>query len=118
MKWGVLGLPLVLAMSGCASVSEINETLPTMNVISGKKPQEYAACVVRKLEATRRPPQIEPHKDGFQVIVPQKFSADPSAIFEIEDRSSGSSIKLYESMSNVPIRPGDVKKAGEECISG
>jgi len=53
-----------------------------------------------------------------QVIVPQKFSADPSAIFEIDERSSGSSIKLYESMSNVPIRPGDVKKAGEECISG
>jgi len=63
-------------------------------------------------------PQIEPHKDGVQVIVPQKFSADPSAIFEIDERSSGSSIKLYESMSNVPIRPGDVKKAGEDCISG
>lgn len=83
-----------------------------------QKPPEYAACVVRKLEATRRPPQIEPHKDGVQVIVPQKFSADPSAIFEIEERSSGSSIKLYESMSNVPIRPGDIKKAGEDCISG
>ena len=38
---------------------------------------------------------------------------DPDA-----SRSSGSSIKLYESMSNVPIRPGDVKKAGEDCISG
>ena len=47
-----------------------------------------------------------------------QIGGDPSAIFEIEDRSSGSSIKLYESMSNVPIRPGDVKKAGEECISG
>lgn len=83
-----------------------------------EKPQEYAACVVQKLSKTRRPSQIEPHKDGVQVIVPQKFSADPSAIFEIEERSSGSSIKLYESMSNVPIRPGDVKAAGEACISG
>lgn len=83
-----------------------------------EKPQEYAACVVQKLSATRRPSQIEPLKEGVRVIVPQKFSADPSAIFEIEDRSSGSSIKLYESMSNVPIRPGDVKKAAEDCISG
>ena len=116
MKWSVL--VLALAIGGCASVADIKQTPPTLVVISGKKPQEYAACVVRKLEATRRPPQIEPHKDSIQVIVPQKFSADPSAIFEIEDRSSGSSIKLYESMSNVPIRPGDVKKAGEECISG
>ena len=116
MKWSVL--VLALALGGCASVADIKQTPPTLSVISGKKPQEYAACVVRKLSTTRRPPQIEPHKEGVQVIVPQKFSADPSAIFEIEERSSGSSIKLYESMSNVPIRPGDVKKAGEECISG
>jgi hypothetical protein len=117
MKWSVL--VLALAIGGCASVADIKQTPPTLAVISGKKPQEYAACVVRKLSTTRRPLQIEPHKDGgVQVIVPQKFSADPSAIFEIDERSSGSSIKLYESMSNVPIRPGDVKKAGEECISG
>ncbi|MFO2464316.1 hypothetical protein OOJ96_10875 [Pseudomonas sp. 15FMM2] len=116
MKWSVL--VLALAVSGCASVSDIKQTPPTMAVISGKKPQEYAACVVQKLSSTRRPSQIEPQKEGVRVIVPQKFSADPSAIFEIENRSSGSSIKLYESMSNVPIRPGDVKKAAEECISG
>ena len=40
MKWGVGLLPLALVISGCASVSEINETLPTMSVISGKKPHE------------------------------------------------------------------------------
>ena len=116
MKWSVL--VLALAIGGCASVSDIKQTPPTLAVISGKKPQEYAACVVQKLSSTRRPSQIEPHKEGVRVIVPQKFSADPSTIFEIEDRSSGSSIKLYESMSNVPIRPGDVKKAAEDCISG
>ncbi|MFC6338815.1 hypothetical protein GIR22_03795 [Pseudomonas sp. CCM 7891] len=116
MKWSVL--VLALALGGCASVSDIKQTPPTLSVISGKKPQEYAACVVQKLASTRSASQIEPHKEGVRVIVPQKFSADPSAIFEIEDRSSGSSIKLYESMSNVPIRPGDVKKAGEDCISG
>ena len=117
MKRGVLLLALV--MSGCATVSDINQTLPTMNVISGKKPHEYAQCLSEKLASSRSPLQIEPQgKDAVRVIVPQKFSADPSAIFEIDERSSGSSIKLYESMSNVPIRPGDVKKAGEECISG
>ena len=49
MKWGVVCLPLVLAVGGCASVSEINETLPTMSVISGKKPHEYAQCLADKL---------------------------------------------------------------------
>lgn len=116
MKWSVLALALVIG--GCASVSDIKQTPPTLSVISGKKPKEYAACVVAKLSASRKPPQIEPHKNGVQVIVPQKYSGDPSAIFEIDERSSGSSIKLYESMSNVPIRPADIKDAGEACISG
>ncbi len=39
MKWGVVCVPLILAMAGCANVSEINETLPTMSVISGKSPR-------------------------------------------------------------------------------
>jgi hypothetical protein len=52
------------------------------------------------------------------VIVPLKLSMGPSAVFDIEDRSGGSSIKLHESMSNVPVRPKDVQKAATECISG
>ncbi|MCU1752369.1 hypothetical protein [Pseudomonas sp. 6D_7.1_Bac1] len=116
MKRGVL--VLALAISGCATVSDINQTLPTMNVISGKKPQEYANCVAGKLAKSRGPLQMEPHKDGVQVIVPGKLSAGPAAVFDIEERSGGSSIKLHESMSNVPFRPGDVQDAANKCISG
>ncbi|WP_095143527.1 MULTISPECIES: hypothetical protein [unclassified Pseudomonas] len=116
MKRGVL--LLALAMSGCATVSDINQTLPTMNVISGKKPQEYAACVADKLATSRGAVQIEPYKDGVQVIVPGKLSADPAAVFDIDARSGGSSIKLHESLSNVPMRPGDIGNAANECISG
>ena len=118
MKWGILGLPWVLAISGCASVSEINETLPTMNVISGKKPHEYAQCLSEKLAESRGALQIEEQKDGVRVIVPQKLSSGPAAVFDIEERSGGSSIKLHESMSNVPVRPKDVQNAANECISG
>ncbi|MCF4996373.1 hypothetical protein GIW70_13730 [Pseudomonas syringae] len=118
MKWGVACLPVVLAMSGCASVTEINETLPTMNVISGKKPHEYAQCLTEKLAASRGALQIESHKDGVRVIVPQKLSSGPAAVFDIEDRSGGSSIKLHERISNVPLRPKDVPNAATACISG
>ncbi|APC14485.1 hypothetical protein BLL42_01565 [Pseudomonas frederiksbergensis] len=116
MRRGVL--VLVLAMSGCATVSDISQTLPTMNVISGKKPQAYANCVAAKLAKTRGALQMEPHKDGVRVIVPGKLSAGPAAVFDIEERSGGSSIKLHESMSNVPFRPGDIGNAANECISG
>ena len=118
MKWGVGLLPLALVISGCASVSEINETLPTMSVISGKKPHEYAQCLTEKLASSRGALQVEPHKDGVRVLVPQKFSSGPAAVFDIEDRSSGSSIKLHERISNVPLRPTDVRDAATACISG
>lgn len=118
MKWGVVLLPLALAMTGCATVSEINESLPTMSVISGKKPHEYAHCLSEKLADSRGALQIEPQKDGVRVIVPQKYSSGPAAVFDIENRSSGSSIKLHERISNVPIRPHDVRNAATECISG
>ena len=118
MKWGVLVLPLALVVSGCANVAEINETLPTMSVISGKKPHEYAQCLVEKLADSRGALQLEPHKDGMRVIVPGKFSSGPAAVFDIEDRSGGSSIKLHERMSNVPVRPRDVRNAANVCISG
>ena len=118
MKWGVLVLPLALVVSGCANVSEIDETLPTMNVISGKKPHEYAQCLVEHLAESRGALQLEPQKDGMRVIVPAKFSSAPAAVFDIENRSGGSSIKLHERMSNVPVRPKDVQKAANICISG
>ena len=118
MKWGVWGLAWVLAMGGCASVADINQTLPTMNVRSGKKPQEYAQCLSDKLADSRGALQIEPQKDGLRVIVPQKLSSGPAAVFDIEERSSGSGIKLHERISNVPVRPRDVQDAANECISG
>jgi hypothetical protein len=78
MKWGVVCLPLILAMGGCANVSEINETLPTMSVISGKKPHEYAQCLSEKLADSRGALQMQPHKDGVRVIVPGKLGSRPS----------------------------------------
>lgn len=116
MKWAVWVLPL--AMSGCATVSQIEQTPPTMSVISGKKPQDYAKCVTDRLSGSRGALQIEPHKDRVRVIVPQKLSSGPAAVFEIEERSGGSSIKLFERMSNMPVRPRDVRNAATECISG
>ena len=116
MKWGVL--VAMLALGGCASVTDIEQTLPTMSVISGKKSEAYAQCLVQQLSRTRKAPQIEPHKDGLRVIVPQKLTSGPTAVIDIEERSAGSSIKVYESMSNVPIRPGDIRAAATHCISG
>ncbi|VVM96457.1 hypothetical protein PS645_03064 [Pseudomonas fluorescens] len=118
MMRGAWALPMALLMSGCASVTEINETLPTMNVISGKKPHEYAQCLSEKLAGSRGALQVESHKDGVRVIVPQKFSSSPAAVFDIEERSGGSGIKLHERISNVPFRPKDVPNAATACISG
>ncbi|WP_110951193.1 hypothetical protein [Pseudomonas bohemica] len=110
---------LALAVTGCASVTDIEHTPATMSVMSGKNPQEYAECFVARISDSRKPPQIEPHKEGLRVIVPQKFSSGtPTAIVDIERRSSGSSIKLFEDGGNNPLRPKDIQHAVTACISG
>lgn len=116
MKWALIAL--AVALTGCASVKDIEESRETMSVISGKSPDAYAKCVVEKLTDSRGPSLIEPYQDGFRVIVPQKFSSDPAALVDITDRSNGSAIKVHERLSNNPLRPGDVREAATECISG
>ena len=110
---------LALAMTGCATVNDIEHTPATMSVMSGKSPKDYASCFVGRIADSRKPPQIEPHKEGLRVIVPQKFSSGtPTAIVDIEKRSGGSSIKLFESGGNNPLRPKDIQHAVTACISG
>ncbi len=109
---------LALAMTGCATVADIEHTPATMNVMSGKSPKDYAACFDGRISDSRKPPVVMDHHDGLRVIVAQKFSQDPAAVLDIESRSNGSSIKVYERLSNLPIRPKDVQAAATECISG
>ncbi|RMQ78801.1 putative lipoprotein [Pseudomonas viridiflava] len=109
---------LALAMTGCATVNDIEHTPPTMNVMSGKNPKEYADCFVGKIASSRKPPLIEPRHDGLRVIVAQKLSKSPAAVVDVESRSGGSTIKVYERLANVPIRFRDVQNAAEACISG
>jgi len=109
---------LALAMTGCATLEDIEHSPPTMSVISGKSPHSYADCLVEKLADSRKPPLIEAHHEGLRVIIAQKFNSDPAAVVVIENRSNGSSIKVYERLSNLPLRPKDVQHAATACISG
>lgn len=118
MKWMVAAV--LLTLGGCASVSELEQSHETLDVMSGKAPQEYADCVKEHLANSRDPLVEEPKGDGVRLIVPQKFtpSSGPAALLDISKRANGSSIKLHERLSNFPLRSGDVRKAATECISG
>ncbi|WP_213880048.1 hypothetical protein [Pseudomonas sp. dw_358] len=118
MKWAWLVVGMGVVLSGCTSVAEIEHSPETLSVISGKTPKQYTDCLVAKLADTRKPSTVEPHKEGFRVIVPQKMSSGPAAVITIDERSSGSSIKVQEHLQNFPLRPGDVRKAATACISG
>jgi len=116
MKWVVAALAVTLG--GCVSVSELENSPETLSVISGKKPQQYADCVQKQLAETRGPIEVEPYHDGLRMVVPQKVGSGPAAVLDINERGSGSSIKLYERLNNFPLRLGDVKTAATRCISG
>jgi len=116
MKWAWLVMGLLL--TGCATVSDVEKSPETMSVISGKSPTEFSDCLLEKLKTSRKPSTVTPHKDGFVVIVPQKFTSGPAAVIFIDQRSSGSAIKVHEHLQNMPLRPGDVPRAVSACISG
>ncbi|MGE7989736.1 hypothetical protein ACQKPE_01540 [Pseudomonas sp. NPDC089554] len=118
MKW--LMAAFVVALGGCASVSELEQSRETMDVISGKTPRQYADCVKGKLADSRDPLVEEQRGEGLRLLVPQKLSAGdgPAALVDIDKRGSGSAIKVYERLNNFPLRPGDVRTAATECISG
>lgn len=116
MKFAVV--ILALAMTGCATVEDIERSPATMSVMSGKSPREYTDCFLGKIADSRKPSLVETHHEGIRIVVPQKFSSDPAAILNIENRSQGSSIKVYERLSNMPLRPKDVQHAATACISG
>jgi hypothetical protein len=52
------------------------------------------------------------------VIIAQSLSSAPAAVFDIEERSGGSSIKVHEFLSNLPLRSTQVRDAATQCISG
>lgn len=118
MKWMVAALSV--ALGGCVSVTELEQSHETLAVISGKSPRAYADCVKAKLADTRDPLTEEPRDDGLRLIVPQKIASGtgPAALVDINKRGSGSSIKLHERLNNFPLRPGDVRAAATQCISG
>ncbi|MFF7708935.1 hypothetical protein [Pseudomonas sp. NPDC007930] len=118
MKKAAVCAWLALALGGCANVADIEKTHETMDVISGKSPKDYAACLAQRLESSRAPLTIEDYKGGYRVIVPQKFSSSPAAVILVTERSSGSAIKVHERLSNLPLRLHDVRNAATACISG
>ncbi|MBJ9976545.1 hypothetical protein IAE35_13510 [Pseudomonas sp. S75] len=118
MRWMMAAAALMLG--GCVSVSELEQSRETMDVISGKTPREYADCVKGKLSETRDPLTEEVRGEGLRLIVPQKLTAGagPAALFDISKRNSGSAIKVHERLNNFPLRLGDVRTAATQCISG
>lgn len=118
MKWAMAAF--TLALSGCVSVSELEQSHETMDVISGKTPREYADCVKAKLADSRDPLVEEVRGEGLRLIVPQKLTsgAGPAALLDIDKRGSGSAIKVHERLNNFPLRLGDVRTSATACISG
>ncbi|MBA1242336.1 MULTISPECIES: hypothetical protein [Pseudomonas] len=115
----VAGLLLaVLSLGGCATVAEIENTHETMDVMSGKDPQAFTECLARKLAATRGPATLVKNGSGYKVIVPRKLSSGPAAVVDVQERSGGSTIKVHERLSNLPLRFKDVQASVTECISG
>ena len=59
---------LAMTLGGCVSVTELEQSRETLDVISGKSPRAYADCVKQKLADTREPLVEEQRGDGLRLI--------------------------------------------------
>ena len=66
MKWMVAALAVTLG--GCVSVTELEQSRETLDVISGKSPRAYADCIKQKLADTRDPLTEEQRGDGLLLL--------------------------------------------------
>lgn len=114
MKWFCVGAVLLLA--GCASVKDLEQSPPSMDVRSGKDVQAYTQCLVDRLAKSRAPATLAGTASEQRIIVPSKVSSIPAAVIYVDDSSRGSHITLHERMANNPLRPSDVREAVKYCI--
>jgi hypothetical protein len=114
MKWFFVGAMLLL--TGCASVKDLEQAPPSMEVRSGKDVDVYTQCLVGRLAESRSPATLKGTSKAQKIIVPSKVAAIPAAVIHVDESSRGSRITLHERMANNPIRPSDIREAVKRCI--
>jgi len=93
-------------LAGCASAP--NE--PTLTLETTKSPEQFAACVVPKLQGHSLNPTLTQSQRHYRIVVSSSLAADN--VIEAYKAASGGKIFVYE-RSLLPFGFG---RAAKECV--
>jgi len=100
-----------LFLAGCSSVP--ND--PTLILQANKTPEQFANCVMPKLQEKALNPTMSQTQRRYKIIVPSQFAADN--VLEAYKSSSGAKVFLYErKLLASTFVPSSFELAAQECL--
>jgi ABC-type uncharacterized transport system auxiliary subunit len=100
-----------LLLAGCASAPNN----PSLTLQTSKTPEQYAECVVPKLQGSALHPTVSQTQRSYRIVVPSKISADN--VLEAYKAGNGGKVFIYERhllASN--LLPSSFERAAQDCI--
>jgi len=100
-----------LLLAGCASTP--ND--PTLTLQTNKTPEEYAHCVVPKLQQDAQVPTVSQTQRSYRIVVSSKIAADN--VLEAYKAPTGGKVFLYErKLLASAFVPSSFERAAQECL--
>jgi len=108
-------MPVIAAafalLYGCASAP--ND--PTLTLHTKKTPEQYAECVVPKLQQSSLNPTLSQSQRHYKIVVPSKVAADD--VLEAYKAPTGGKVFVYErKLLASTFVSSSFERAAQECL--
>lgn len=106
MRKALLPLVALTLLSGCASVLD----QPTVALATDKSPEEFAECVVPKLEAQALIPSLSQGQRHYRISLSSALATDK--VIDAYKVSVGSKVFVYERT----VLAAEFEQAARDCV--
>ncbi|WP_296187397.1 hypothetical protein [Pseudomonas sp. UBA1879] len=106
LTFASFALLALASLTGCASAP--NE--PTLTLATTKSPEQFAACVVPKLQSHALSPMLSQTQRHYRITMSSTIAADN--VIEAYKAGSGGKVFIYERS----LLPSGVGQAAKDCV--
>lgn len=98
-------------LAGCAS----GPNQPTRVMQTSKSPEQYAECIVPKLQGPTQTPTLSQSQRHYRIVVSSTVAADN--VIEAYKAPTGGKVFLYERrLLASSFKPSSFEQAAQECL--
>lgn len=106
MRMVLSALVVLTLLTGCASVLD----QPTVALATDKSPEEFAGCVMPKLEAKALNPSLSQGQRHYRISLTSAVAADK--VIDAYKASAGSKVFVYERT----VLAAEFEQATRDCV--